>query len=402
MSPLAFFRTTCCLGFLFIAGCKKQQVETGTEPPPSPEKQTKITGVFPSSARGGDTIAVRGENLLRSGSTVKVLVSGKEATILTAAAQEITAKVPDKAGSGNVSIVIGNETIAGPAFRYAYQIMVSTIAGSGAAGNADGNGANASFNAPWGIALDDNGDIYIADSYNRLIRKIPAGTDYVSSISIPVLPAGGEFYSPYNLTLDQQSKSLYVTDFNAHVLKRTAGGQMSVIFNDPQPLAGIALSPDKKLFIGNNTTGQIIRIDTTGANRTVAYSGLVTPRNIFFDTSGVMYAAAYGIYKFSGAGYQQLMPDPTKFGGWEVAYDERSGGFYMADHFANKIFKLESSGTIVEIAGNGAAADIDGPGPSASFDGPMGLAIDKQGNLYVTTYNFDKATGNKLRKVTIN
>jgi len=391
-------RILFCMGFfsLFV-GCKKHQ----TEEENNPFTETEITSIFPAQAKGGDTIAIRGHRLLGNGAAVKVLVNEKEATIISTSDEEIRAKVPVKAGSGKVSVVVGEETVVGPAFRYAYQIMVSTIAGSGAEGSTDANGTNATFRAPWGIALDDNGDIYIADSYNRLIRKIAAGSDCVSSISIPNTLPGGSFYSPYNLTIDQQTKSLYVTDFNDHVLKRTADGEMTVIFNDPQPLAGIAISPDKKLYIGNNTTGQILRIDTTGANRTIAYSNLITPRNIFFDTSGVMYLAGVGIQKFSATSYEQLMPDPSKFQGWEVVIDEISGGFYMADHFANKIVKMEPDGTIIDIAGNGVDADIDGPGPEASFDGPSGLAIDKQGNLYVTTYNYSRGTGNKLRKVTI-
>jgi hypothetical protein len=384
----------CILAF---SSCSKH----GPELIPA-ELKPQILSISPTSASAGQTITVRGHNLLGGSTSVKITVNKVNAEIVSATDEEINAKVPARAGSGAVSIVVGDETFEGPTLTYTYDVMVSTIAGSGDEGTSDGNGAAASFKAPWGMTMDNStGDIYIADSYNRLIRKIDGGTDHVSTISIPPTINGSYFFSPYNITIDQDTKSLYVTDFNDHVLKRTADGELSVIITDAMPLAGIALSPEKKLFIGNNTTGQIFRFDTTGANKAGVFTGLVTPRNIFFDTSGTMFAAGYGLYKFSSTSYQQLMPDPTVFGGWEMVKDELSGGFYMADHFKNKIFKMEPDGSITTIAGNGDNADVDGPGATASFNGPMGLIIDQQGNLFVTTYNFDTRGGNKVRKVTI-
>ena len=49
---------------------------------------------------------------------------------------------------------------------------VSTLAGSGSSSFADGFGSMASFNNPFGVAVDTNGFIYVADTYNNRIRKI--------------------------------------------------------------------------------------------------------------------------------------------------------------------------------------------------------------------------------------
>jgi sugar lactone lactonase YvrE len=54
--------------------------------------------------------------------------------------------------------------------------VVSTLAGSGASGSADGSGTAASFNFPFGVAVDDRGNLYVVDAGNDKIRKItPAG-----------------------------------------------------------------------------------------------------------------------------------------------------------------------------------------------------------------------------------
>ncbi|MEO8765618.1 MAG: hypothetical protein ABI416_15065 [Ginsengibacter sp.] len=221
----------------------------------------------------------------------------------------------------------------------------------------------------------------------------------VSTISIPTYVGTSTFYSPYNIALDRNSKSLYVTDFNEHLMKITSAGDMSVILTDSMPLAGIAVGPNNKLYLGNNTRGEIFELDTTGENKTTYVSGIVTPRNIIFGNDNLMYVAGYGIYKVSGPGSYTYEVAGSQFNGWEIAMDS-AGNFYEADHFNNRVRKIERDGTITNIAGNGEAADIDGIGLNASFDGPQGITIDKDGNLYVTTFNYSTNTGNKVRKIT--
>ena len=50
--------------------------------------------------------------------------------------------------------------------------VVTTLAGSGDYGSANGTGTAASFNYPYGVAVDSSGNVYVADTYNNLIRKI--------------------------------------------------------------------------------------------------------------------------------------------------------------------------------------------------------------------------------------
>ena len=386
--PLKFCIICACSALVF-SNCSKNEND------PTPAPQLSILSVYPTTAKGGETITIKGKHLLVDGANLKVMVNNKQANIISSSNESISAIVPQRAGPGNISIVTNARTYNGPLFTYDYIVKVTTIAGTGNPGNNDGPAQSASFKCPWGITVDKNGDIYIADSYNRLIRKIDTSTKTVSSMS----PGSLVFYSPYNIAIDTISKSLYVTDFNDHLLKINASGSMSVIFVDPQPLAGIGIGPDKKLYLSNNNTGHLLRVDTNGQNRTLFSSGMITPRNIIFDKDGKMYVAGVGIYKVESNGsFSQVMSNPSQFHGWEVAIDTL-GNFYEADHLNNVVRKIDKTGTITVIAGNGAASDVDGFGTQASFDGPMGIAIDKEGNLYITTYNFNSGSGNKVRKI---
>lgn len=113
-----------------------------------------------------------------------------------------------------------------------------------------------------------------------------------------------------------------------------------------------------------------------------------------------MYVSGGGIYKMEANGnFSQVMPVSSRLRGWEIAMDNL-GNFYEADYPNNCIRKIDKNGNAIIIAGNGIPADIDGIGFGASFNGPTGIAIDKEGSLYVTTYNSTTGSGNKVRKVT--
>jgi sugar lactone lactonase YvrE len=96
--------------------------------------------------------------------------------------------------------------------------VVSTIAGSGSPGAADGKGTAASFNTPTGIAVDASGNLYVADTYNHKIRKITTdGT--VTTVagrgvqgSTDGLTSVATFYSPRGVAVDA-SGNIFVSEF---------------------------------------------------------------------------------------------------------------------------------------------------------------------------------------------
>jgi len=355
-------------------------------------KTPRINSIFPSKAKVGDTLTAKGQNLPTDLSVIHFLVNNMEAPVILATPDSIKAVVPKLAGSGKVTLRVGGNSYIGPTVAYEYAVTVSTISD------------NATFNCPWGLANDKNGDLLVAESYGRQIRRIQLADGSISTIDIPITPGGQNFYSPNSIAVDPVSGVWFLTDFNRHVLRRDVDGTMNVIYQDSMALSGIVVSPDgKSLYVGNNTSGSILQMDLNGQNAKLIAS-LITPRNLQFDAQGHLLAAAYPgpVYDVSATPVPlQLFTNFPDFHGWEFAVAV-NGDIYLADHFVNKIFLWEKgTGNLLTLAGNGDAADVDGSGLQASFNGPQGIVIGSDGNIYVSTYNYDTKGGNKIRRITL-
>lgn len=402
--PSSFSRLTSILlisgSIAFAMSCQKSVPgEGGTVNQP---KLPQLKSVFPSKAKAGDTLTAKGSNLPTDRNAIHFYVNKMEAPIILATPDSIQAVVPKLAGSGVVSITVGNGEYRGPAVTYDYTVTVSTLTGTGVAGAFDGDPSIAMFNCPWGLANDLNGDLLVAESYGRVIRRVRLSDGFATSITIPITPGGQNFFSPNDIAVDPVSGSWFLTDFNKHILRRDPDGTMNVIYQDSMAMSGIVVSPDgKNLYISNNTTGAILKMDLNGQNAKQIAS-LLTPRNMVFDTSGHLFVAAYPgpVYDVSATpGPLQIFTSFPDFQGWEFAI-LKNGDIVLADHFANKIFLWQrGTNAVITLAGNGVAADIDGPGLQASFNGPQGIVVGSDGNIYVSTYNYDTKGGNKIRRI---
>ena len=159
--------------------------------------------------------------------------------------------------------------------------MVSTLAGGASAGHADGPGAQALFNGPVGVAVDLAGNVFVADSYNDRIRKIAPG-GMVSTVAGGAAPgfadgagAAALFDTPTGLALDVQG-NLYIADSgNGAVRKLDAAGMVGTLAQtDPQadkPLmrrpVALAVTGDGYLYIGDMSRGRILQLSPAGELR---------------------------------------------------------------------------------------------------------------------------------------
>ena len=201
--------------------------------------------------------------------------------------------------------------------------VVSTLAGSGTAGYADGIGVAASFSNPKGLAIDSVGNIYVADAVNNRIRKVTS-KGVVTTIAgngntgfIDGFGTQASFYNPSAIAIDALG-NLYVADEKNHAIRKISA------FGEVNTLAG------------NGSAGAI---NGTGAEASFSY-----PSGIALDVSG---------------------------------------NVYVADFSNQKIRKITPEGLVSTVAGTGSIGRLNGPEKVASFHNPTGISIDNSGNLYV-------------------
>ena len=248
-------------------------------------------------------------------------------------------------------------------------------------GSADGTGVAARFSQPAGLAIATDGSIYVADSANSLIRRISAG-GVVSTLAGSASTRGhadgvgsaATFSHPTGLALDD-SGNLYVADAGNHIIRKiisngtvstlaggagvsgsTDGVAASARFNNPTALAAAS---DGTLYVADTTNHTIRRLALDGTVTTLA--GL----------PGVAGSA-------DGAGSVALFSSPAG-----LALD-RPGNLWVADTGNSSIRRISPQGVVSTWAGlPGISGLMDGPGTHSFFNQPQGLALDAGGNLYV-------------------
>lgn len=254
------------------------------------------------------------------------------------------------------------------------QGVVTTFAGSGYQGHIDASGVLASFNKPTGIAIDASGNLYIADSGNDLVRKISsagavttiAGTD--SAGYADGAGAAASFFSPLAVAVNSNG-NIYVADAGNNLIRLiTPGGNVSTFagtYNTPSSMqispfnnpSGIALDASGNIFVANYLDHNILEVNTQDSISTYAGSGLPGAAN------GAADAATF------------YFPN-------SVATDA-AGDVYVSDGVNNLIRKITPDGIVSTLAGSGSAGAADSTGIAASFNDPAGLAVDAAGNVYV-------------------
>ncbi len=159
--------------------------------------------------------------------------------------------------------------------------QVSTVAGDGTAGYVDGPVANAQFNGPIGLAVSEGGDIYVADTYNDVIRMITTEGEVttIAGAGAPGYADGAQkaarFDTPCGIVI--VNKTLIVADTGNDLLRRvSAEGAVTTLPVSGQNLSGpigLAVSHDGYLYVTELDRARVIQIAPGGVSRVVAGDG---------------------------------------------------------------------------------------------------------------------------------
>ena len=308
------------------------------------------------------------------------------------------------ASGGNVAVdSAGNVYISDTSNSVIRKVTVSTGIISTYAGvigkygsTGDGGAATAAnLSFPGGLALDAQGNLYIADSSNQTVRMVSAKDGTISTFAgIPGQfghtgnggpPAAAKLNFPLDVTVDSQG-NVYIADADNDDIREVTAGS----------------APTINLIAGSTAFGY----GGDGGSPTSAL--FANPQGVAVDSSGIVYISdtfnsrirdisGGTVGEFAGADHAQgdggkasnaLLYFPQYFA-WDAA-----GNMYIADTLNNRIRKVTTAGIISTIAGTGSyiTSGDGGPAISAGVGQPQAVAVDSSGNVYI-------ATGNQIRMV---
>lgn len=255
---------------------------------------------------------------------------------------------------------------------------VTTLAGSGVAGYADGTGAAASFNNPQGITTDGT-NLYVTDAGNRVIRQIVIATGVVTTLAGQSGVAGNAdgtgtaatFTNPWGITTD--GTNLFVSDWTSHLIRKIviATGVVTTLAGSVNGMSdgtGAAAS-----------FSQPAGLTTDGTNLYVADSNCGLIRQVVIST-GVVTTIAGGSCARSEVDGVGAVAD-FKF---PVGITTDGPNLYVTDGNGQTVRKVViSTRTVSTLAGVAlTTGSADGTGAAATFNLPYGIATDGV-SLYV-------------------
>ncbi len=285
-----------------------------------------------------------------------------------------------------------------------YKYTINTAAGEYPIGDG-GPGTKALLSYPYGVALDTNGNLYIADTLDNRVRKVVLATGVITTIAGTGFGGfsgdGGpgisaQINGPGSVAADANG-NVYFTDVNNQVIRKVdSNGNISTFAGTPgvggaTGDGGPATQAKLGLHLGSG-----MAVDAAG-NLYIADSLNSAIREVTVS-NGNINTIAGTIGKNGSAGDGGPATSAMLYYPFGVAVDS-SGNVYIADSFNQEIREVSAqSHTIQLIAGTARSAGSTGdggPAAAALFNYPYGIAVDSGGSLYIGDFSNDE-----IRKIT--
>ena len=423
---------------------------------PLPSSGT-ITGVSSVSVGSTTTLSssVSGGSWTSSNIAIATVVSSGAVTGVAAGSCIISYTISNACGTSYATKVIAISVSC----AYIGEVM-TTLAGNGFGyllGGYSGDGGPATaaqLNQPLGVAVDNSGNVYVADRYNSRIRKIDA-SGIITTIAGggtgglgdggPATNAG--LSNPNGVAIDNAG-NIYISDGgHSRIRKVNTSGIISTVAGNGSGwytgdgvaaiaaslfVGGIALDGAGNLYIVDQGNNRIRKVNSSGIISTIAgngtsgYSGdggaatdakLYQPSSVAIDASGNIFIADMANYRVRKVNTSGIISTYAGNGTYGFAGDggaaasatlsipmgvlcDGRGGLYIADGYNDRVRKIDASGIISTYAGSGSGFYSglgDGrPATNAHLFQTECLALDTMGNLYI-----GDGGNNRIRKVSI-
>ncbi len=313
---------------------------------------------------------------------------------------------------------------------------IEIFAGSKLGYGGDGGAATAAqFSLPGGVAVDGQGNVYVADTYNQRVRKITsdgkiqtiAGNGIAAFGKENVTAADSPLAYPNAVEVDSAGNIYIAEEFRIRKIN-TSGVITTIAGNGFSPGDGlaintaigltVALAMDKadNLYLADSDFNLVRMISPQGRVTTLAgsqtpgfagdgtYTSMINgPMGLAVDTKGNVYIADtinQRIRKLNPAGLITTVAGTSHYVGDggpatsalllrpEQAIHDSDGNLIVSDTYNNVLRKVDSKGVITTIAGNGTcnySGDL-GKASAATFCLPRGIVYDSTGNLFVADW----------------
>ncbi len=254
-------------------------------------------------------------------------------------------------------------------------VDVATFAGSGVAGNKDGNGAVAEFSNPTCITLDAQGNLRVTEYDGSRIRSITPSGD------VTTVTSQANFVRPYAMAIAMDGTFVVQTDNDINGEKSDASGTLWKVMPDgaAMPLVqglgrprGLGALPNDMIAVVDKFAHTVSVLNPTNGQMTLLAGA--TGKAGFVDGAG-------SVARFDSPYGAAILAD---------------GSIVVSDEVNNRLRTIAPDGTVTTLAGDGTPGMVDGPRLSAKLSAPRGIAADAAGNVY-----FSDRANQRIRRVNL-